>query len=132
MPLHDLIGYLAAALTTCSFLPQALHTFRTRDVSGISLGMYSTFTLGVALWLAYGVALAAWPIVVANAITLALAGSILGMKLRYGARRRACSSPPPPLAQASLQGCGRRNSLWMLQCRCAHDASLFLLQGISS
>ena len=74
MPLHDLIGYLAAALTTCSFLPQALHTFRTRDVSGISLGMYSTFTLGVALWLAYGVA---------------LAGAILGMKLRYGARRRA-------------------------------------------
>ena len=51
--------------------------------------MYSTFTLGVALWLAYGVALAAWPIVVANAITLALAGAILGMKLRYGARRRA-------------------------------------------
>lgn len=83
MPLHDLIGYLAAALTTCSFLPQALHTFRTRDVSGISLGMYSTFTLGVALWLAYGVALAAWPIVVANAITLLLASTILGMKLRF-------------------------------------------------
>ena len=89
MPLHDLIGYLAATLTTCSFLPQALHTFRTHDVSGISLGMYSTFTLGVALWLAYGVVLAAWPIVVANAITLALAGAILGMKLRYGARHRA-------------------------------------------
>lgn len=51
MPLHDLIGYLAAALTTFSFLPQALHTFRTRDVSGISLGMYGSFTLGVALWL---------------------------------------------------------------------------------
>ena len=80
---------LAAALPSCSFLPQALHTFRARDVSGISLGMYSTFTLGVALWLAYGVALADWPIVVANAITLALAGATLGMKLRYGARRRA-------------------------------------------
>ena len=51
--------------------------------------MYSTVALGVALWLAYGVALAAWHIVVANAITLALAGAILGMKLRYGARRRA-------------------------------------------
>eukprot|EP01034_Spumella_vulgaris_P044490 gene44490-biopygen37844 len=49
MPLSDLIGYLAATLTTCSFLPQALHTFRTRDVSGISLGMYSVFTSGVAL-----------------------------------------------------------------------------------
>jgi MtN3 and saliva related transmembrane protein len=86
MPLHELIGYLAAALTTCSFVPQALHTFRTRDVSGISLGMYSVFTAGVALWLVYGLSLAAWPIVAANAITLALAGTILGMKVRYGMR----------------------------------------------
>ena len=84
----ELIGYLAAALTTCSFVPQALHTFRTRDVSGISLGMYSVFTVGIALWLLYGLALSAWPIVVANAITLLLAGTILGMKLVYGARQR--------------------------------------------
>ena len=83
----ELIGYLAAALTTCSFVPQALHTFRTWDVAGISLGMYSVFTAGVALWLLYVLALSAWPIVVANAVTLALAGAILGMKLRYGARR---------------------------------------------
>ena len=88
MQLSDLIGYLAAALTTCSFVPQALHTFRTRDVSGISLGMYSVFTVGIALWLVYGLALSAWPIVVANAITLLLAGTILGMKLVYGARQR--------------------------------------------
>lgn len=87
MPLSELIGYLAAALTTCSFVPQALHTFRTRDVTGISLGMYSVFTVGIALWLVYGLALAAWPIVVANAITLVLAGTILGMKLVYGMRR---------------------------------------------
>lgn len=87
MPLSELIGYLAAALTTCSFVPQALHTFRTRDVSGISLGMYSVFTVGIALWLVYGLALAAWPIVAANAITLVLAGAILGMKLVYGVRR---------------------------------------------
>ena len=87
MQLPELIGYLAATLTTCSFVPQALQTFRTLDVSGISLGMYSVFTAGVALWLVYGLALAAWPIVAANAVTLALAGAILGMKLRYGARR---------------------------------------------
>ncbi|MBU0746834.1 MAG: SemiSWEET transporter [Gammaproteobacteria bacterium] len=87
MQSSELIGYLAAALTTCSFVPQALHTFRTRDVSGISLGMYSVFTLGIALWLVYGLALAAWPIVAANAITLMLASAILGMKLVYGARR---------------------------------------------
>ena len=88
MQISDLIGYLAAALTACSFVPQALHTFRTRDVSGISLGMYSVFTVGIALWLLYGLALSAWPIVVANAITLLLAGTILGMKLVYGARQR--------------------------------------------
>lgn len=83
------IGYLAALLTTASFVPQAWLTFRTRDVSGISLGMYSAFTAGVALWLAYGLLLAAWPVVVANAITLALACTILVMKLRYGPRRDA-------------------------------------------
>ena len=83
----DLVGYLAAAFTTCSFLPQAWLTFRTRDVRGVSLGMYSVFTLGVALWLLYGLMLGAWPIVIANAVTLTLATTILGMKLRY--RRQA-------------------------------------------
>ncbi len=83
MPAFDLIGYVAAALTTCSFLPQAWLTFRTRDVRGISLGMYSVFTAGVALWLVYGWLAGAWPVVVANAITLVLAAAILGMKLRY-------------------------------------------------
>lgn len=83
MNLTDLIGTLAAVLTTVSFLPQALHTFRTKDVRGISLGMYSAFTLGVALWLVYGLLLGAWPVVIANVITLALASTILVMKLRY-------------------------------------------------
>lgn len=79
----DLIGYIAATLTTASFVPQALHTFRTKDVSGISLTMYSAFTLGIALWLLYGLLLQAWPIVIANVITLGLASGILLMKLRY-------------------------------------------------
>lgn len=82
--MNEIIGYLAASLTTLSFLPQALHTFRTRDVGGISLGMYATFTTGVALWLVYGILIAAWPIVAANAVTLLLALAILVMKLRYG------------------------------------------------
>jgi MtN3 and saliva related transmembrane protein len=81
MTLPDAIGYLAAALTTASFVPQALLTLRTRDVSGISLGMYSSFTAGVALWLAYGVVIGQWPIVVANALTLALAATILTLKI---------------------------------------------------
>lgn len=85
MNMHtEIIGYLAAFLTTGSFVPQAWLTFRTRDVSGISLGMYSAFTLGVGLWLLYGVMTGAWPIVIANAITLALASGILAMKIRFG------------------------------------------------
>ncbi len=84
MPTTDLIGSIAACLTTLSFLPQALHTFRTRDVKGISLGMYALFTTGVALWLVYGLMLMAWPLIVANAITLLLALAILVMKLRFG------------------------------------------------
>ena len=79
----DLIGSLAACLTTLSFVPQAWLTFRTRDVSGVSLGMYSVFTVGVALWLAYGVLLRSWPMVIANAITLVLALMILAMKVVY-------------------------------------------------
>jgi len=81
MNIQDALGFAAAALTTGSFLPQAWLTLRTRDVSGISLGMYASFTAGVALWLAYGVALGEWPIVAANAVTLALAATILVTKI---------------------------------------------------
>lgn len=84
--LIETIGAAAAVLTTAAFVPQAWLTFRTRDVSGISTGMYSIFTLGVALWLVYGMARGSWPITIANAVTLALAATILGMKLRYRAR----------------------------------------------
>ncbi len=83
MSTSEILGYCAAVLTTGSFVPQAWHTFSTRDVSGISLGMYSVFTLGVACWLAYGWLLGAWPVVIANAVTLVLAAAILLMKLRY-------------------------------------------------
>jgi MtN3 and saliva related transmembrane protein len=83
MMLIDSLGFVAAILTTGSFVPQAWHTFKTRDVSGISLAMYSAFTLGITLWLVYGLLLRAWPIVVANVITLVLAVAILWMKLTY-------------------------------------------------
>ncbi len=83
MLLTDTIGSIAACLTTASFVPQVWHTLRTRDVSGISLGMYSLFTVGGALWLVYGILMVAWPIIIANAITTSLALAILVMKLRY-------------------------------------------------
>jgi MtN3 and saliva related transmembrane protein len=80
---HDLIGYGAAILTTIAFVPQTLHSWRTRDLSGISLPMYSLFTGGVALWLLYGFALGSWPIIIANVVTLTLAGTVLALKLRH-------------------------------------------------
>jgi MtN3 and saliva related transmembrane protein len=89
MTLTNSIGYVAAALTTASFIPQAWLTFRSRDVSGISLGMYSLFTLGIALWLGYGLMLGAWPIVIANTITFLLAATILVMKLVMQGKRPA-------------------------------------------
>lgn len=78
------IGGLAAMLTTASFVPQVWLTLRTRDVSGISLGMYSCFTLGVGLWLVYGLSIGSLPVTIANCVTLTLALAILGMKLWFG------------------------------------------------
>jgi MtN3 and saliva related transmembrane protein len=77
-------GFAAAFLTSVSFIPQAVMTIRTKNTSGISRGMYSMFTVGVALWLYYGLALGSWPMILANTVTLVLAGTILGLKLRYG------------------------------------------------
>jgi MtN3 and saliva related transmembrane protein len=79
----EAVGYAAAILTTLAFLPQAVHSWRTRDLAGVSLGMYGLFTLGVALWLAYGILLGAWPIIAANGVTLTLAGLVLYLKLRH-------------------------------------------------
>jgi MtN3 and saliva related transmembrane protein len=78
------LGFVAATLTSASFIPQAVMTIRTRDTRGISRGMYIIFTAGVAFWLAYGIAIGSLPMIFANTATLALAATILGLKLRYG------------------------------------------------
>lgn len=80
----DWIGSAAATLTTTAFIPQAWQVWRTRHTADISLGMYALFTLGVALWLSYGILLSSWPIILANSITLLLAGAVLVMKLKFG------------------------------------------------
>ncbi len=80
----DLVGYSAALLTTIAFVPQAWLTWRKKKTDEISLGMYALFTTGVALWFAYGLLMMAWPIIIANGITLVLALAILVMKLTYG------------------------------------------------
>ena len=79
---YELIGYCAAFLTTIAFLPQAIQSWRTRDLSGISVGMYSLFTTGVGLWLIYGLMIEKWPLILANALTFLLALSILVLKIR--------------------------------------------------
>jgi len=85
MSATELLGYAAAILTTLSFVPQAVLTFRTRRTEGVSLGMYSAYTLGIFLWLLYGIGLGMWPIIIANTITFVLAAAILVMKLRFRA-----------------------------------------------
>ncbi|MEO0548726.1 MAG: SemiSWEET transporter [Pseudomonadota bacterium] len=87
--MHDVIGLIAAIMTTASFVPQAIMVVRTRDTAGISLVMYIMFTIGVAGWTSYGLMIGSVPVIAANVVTLVLATIILVMKLRavIGARR---------------------------------------------
>ena len=84
MNLADLLGTVAGILTMVAFAPQVWGVCKTRSTRDISLGMYLVFTTGVAFWLAYGLVLGAWPIIVANSVTLALTGTVLVLKLRHG------------------------------------------------
>jgi MtN3 and saliva related transmembrane protein len=81
MSMTEILGYCAAFLTTASFLPQAFLTLKTRDTSSLSLSMYALFTIGVLLWLIYGIQKSDHAIIFANAITLLLSASILGFKI---------------------------------------------------
>lgn len=84
MNIPRIIGLAAAALTTISFIPQVWRSLHTRDTRSLSLGMYVVFTLGIALWLIYGLLIGDLPVMLANAITLLLAAIVLILKLRYG------------------------------------------------
>ena len=77
----DAVGALAGLLTTVAFLPQVIETWKSRSAADLSLGMFAILCAGVALWLLYGLLLGAWPVILANAATLLLAGAILAMKL---------------------------------------------------
>ncbi|MBI2225756.1 MAG: SemiSWEET transporter [Betaproteobacteria bacterium] len=82
--LASMIGFIAAVLTTVAFVPQILKIRRARSAKDVSLGMYAVFTLGVVLWLVYGILIDSWPIILANCITLLLAGVVLAMKVKFG------------------------------------------------
>ena len=84
----EAVGFAAAAMTTCSFLPQVFKVWRTRSVGDISLGMYVVLSLGVACWVVYGCLIRSLPVVLANSVTLLLALAVLAAKLRFSPRRR--------------------------------------------
>ena len=82
-PVMNLVGSAAAICTTISFVPQLARVWRRKCASDISLSMFLLFSLGVALWLTYGLGIGSFPIVAANFVTLMLALAILVLKLRY-------------------------------------------------
>ena len=82
----ELVGFAAAAMTTCSFLPQVAKVWRTRSVGDISLGMYVVLSLGVACWVAYGCLIGSLPVILANGVTLLLALAVLVAKVRFDRR----------------------------------------------
>src|SRR5215217_4638911 len=100
----DALGFIAAALTSLSFIPQVVKIILTRDTSGISLYMYFLFVVGVACWLAWGYWEGQVPVMLANGLTLALSGTVLLLKIQalaigrdrmdglLGAKRPAISS----------------------------------------
>ena len=83
MNLFESLGYLAAILTTIAFFPQVIKIYKTKETKSISLAMYIVFTLGIFLWLVYGIHLKSIPMILANAITLLSAIYILWMKVKY-------------------------------------------------
>ena len=82
----DILGLIAACFTTSSFAPQVWRTWRTRDVSGISLATYVVITIGLALWLLYGVLRGDVPLVVANSVMVVLTAAIAAMKIAFSKR----------------------------------------------
>lgn len=77
------LGLLAGTLTTAAFFPQLLQAWRTRSVKDVSLAMYVVICSGIFLWLIYGLLIGSLPVILANVVTLFIAGAILYLKIRY-------------------------------------------------
>jgi MtN3 and saliva related transmembrane protein len=82
--LIETIGMAGAVLTTVCWVPQAIKIVRSRDTAAISLAGTVAFTVGIAFWLIYGLALMDWPLITSNVVTLALMSVIVALKLRHG------------------------------------------------
>ena len=93
----ECLGLVAGTLTTFSFLPQVIKIWRHRDVSSISLLMYSLFCLGVFLWLMYGIALGSIALILTNGITLFLSSCVLFLKISIESKNKTISGISTPL-----------------------------------
>lgn len=82
-----MLGFVAGACTTAAFVPQVLKTWRTRSAEDVSLATFAIFAVGVLLWLVYGFFIDSLPIVIANGITLMLAGAMVVFTLRFRRRK---------------------------------------------
>ncbi|MBX9701931.1 MAG: SemiSWEET transporter [Acetobacteraceae bacterium] len=98
MDLATIVGFAATACSVSSFVPQAWKVIRTRDMKGISTGMYAITVVGFALWFAYGLLLGQWPLILTNGACLLLSGFILMMKLLPRPQREAVADSLDPTA----------------------------------
>ena len=103
MDLILFIGFAAGTLCTLAYLPQALHSFRTKSVSDLSLAMLVSLNIGLVLWVAYGVLIHSWPIILPNGVTFFLAFPLLVMKLRFCEKRTQASASTRTIAAAGSQ-----------------------------
>jgi MtN3 and saliva related transmembrane protein len=90
----EIVGLLAGLLTTIAFVPQVLKIYATKSGRDVSARMFILFSIGVALWLAYGLLIGSLPVILANTVTLALSLVILALKLRYRGRDRRRQDDP--------------------------------------
>jgi MtN3 and saliva related transmembrane protein len=84
IPITTIVGYIAGTLTTIAYLPQVLRALKHKRTKDISLGMYLLLCSGIGLWFVYGILIHSWPVIIANGVTLALSGSVLVMKIKFG------------------------------------------------
>ena len=89
----DLIGLIAGVLTTVAFVPQLLKIYASKSGKDVSARMFVMFSIGVALWLVYGILIRSAPVIIANLVTLLLSIAIMGLKVYYGRRERGGDTP---------------------------------------
>jgi len=83
MEIAQWIGLIAGGLTTIAFVPQVVKTYQSRSAKDLSLTMFLVFSIGIVLWLVYGIMIREWPVIIANAITLLLSLILLIFKLNF-------------------------------------------------